>query len=115
MYKESIYGIIRLSDNASIPRDETNSDYAKYLTWLSEGNVPETGGEKSPYEVMRDVEARLWRNNELMRADVMLNRIQDGETSLGTQKAWRAYRVELRNWPETELFPTEKPVAPEVK
>lgn len=115
MYKESVYGVIRLSDNASIPRDETNTDYADYLMWLSEGNTPKCGNEKSADEIMVDFEARLWRNNELTRADVVLNRIQDGETGLGTQKAWRAYRVELRNWPETELFPMEKPVAPDAK
>lgn len=33
--------IIRLSDNAYIPADDRNSDYAEYLTWLSLGNTPE--------------------------------------------------------------------------
>jgi hypothetical protein len=32
--------ITRLSDNASIPADEANTDYAAYLQWLSEGNTP---------------------------------------------------------------------------
>lgn len=32
--------IKRLSDNAFIPMDEQNSDYAAYLKWLSEGNQP---------------------------------------------------------------------------
>jgi hypothetical protein len=31
----------RLSDNAFIPMDEQNSDYAEYLKWVSEGGVPE--------------------------------------------------------------------------
>jgi hypothetical protein len=41
MYKLTISpSITRLSDNASIPADEANTDYAAYLQWLSEGNTP---------------------------------------------------------------------------
>jgi len=32
--------INRLSDNAFIPMDEANSDYAEFLRWCSEGNEP---------------------------------------------------------------------------
>jgi hypothetical protein len=32
--------IKRLSDNAFIPMDEQNSDYAEYLKWVAEGGVP---------------------------------------------------------------------------
>ena len=32
--------IKRLSDNACIPFDPANTDYQKYLQWLSDGGVP---------------------------------------------------------------------------
>ena len=33
--------ILRLADNAFIPQDEANTNYAAYLEWLEEGNMPE--------------------------------------------------------------------------
>lgn len=42
MYKlTNTESITRLSDNASIPSDERNTDYANYLLWLENGNTPE--------------------------------------------------------------------------
>ena len=42
MYKLTPFqNVLRLSDNACIPADEANTDYAAYLVWLSEGSTPE--------------------------------------------------------------------------
>jgi hypothetical protein len=42
MYKLTHHGSIqRLTDNASIPPDPANTDYANYLDWLAAGNTPE--------------------------------------------------------------------------
>jgi hypothetical protein len=40
--------ILRLADNASIPPDPANTDYAAYLGWLAVGNTPEPAPEPEP-------------------------------------------------------------------
>ena len=47
MYKltKSQITVERLSDNAFIPMDEQNTDYAAYLAWLEAGNQPEAADE----------------------------------------------------------------------
>lgn len=58
---------------------------------------------------------RYWRDGELERADIELNKVQDG-MGIGTVSVWREYRCALRNWPESEFFPdsSKRPVAPDV-
>jgi hypothetical protein len=38
--QEASAAVVRLSDNASIPFDNQNTDYVAYLAWCAEGNVP---------------------------------------------------------------------------
>lgn len=40
-----VCAILRLSDNASIPFSNGNTDYQKYLKWVAEGNTPEPADE----------------------------------------------------------------------
>jgi hypothetical protein len=35
-----LQGIKRLTDNAWIPTNPTNTDYQEYLKWVAEGNTP---------------------------------------------------------------------------
>ena len=37
--------ILRLADNAYIPPDPANTDYAAYLEWVAAGNTPEPAPE----------------------------------------------------------------------
>jgi hypothetical protein len=40
--------ILRIADNAFIPQDPANTDYAAYLAWLEAGNTPEPAPEPEP-------------------------------------------------------------------
>lgn len=59
---------------------------------------------------------RLWRNSELQRADVELNKVQDSDPKAkGSVSAWREYRKALRALPEHHEFPYKqaRPLAPD--
>jgi len=38
--KNTVSGVLRLSDNAYIPFSPDNTDYQAYLKWVAEGNTP---------------------------------------------------------------------------
>ena len=44
--------ILRIADNAFIPPDPANTDYAAYLKWLNEGNTPLPAPEPEPAPVL---------------------------------------------------------------
>jgi hypothetical protein len=44
--------ILRLADNAFIPPDPANTDYAAYLQWVEQGGTPEPApGQVAPVEL----------------------------------------------------------------
>src|SRR5690606_8294788 len=45
--------VIRLSDNACIPADPENLDYARYMSWVSDGNEPEPYADPLPPQYPR--------------------------------------------------------------
>lgn len=55
-----------------------------------------------------------WRNQELVCADIELNKVQDADPkAVGTVAQWRDYRKMLRAYPESEGFPSgTRPVSP---
>jgi hypothetical protein len=44
--------VLRLADSTYIAKDPTNTDYAAYLQWLSEGNTPLPAPEPEPAPVL---------------------------------------------------------------
>ena len=56
---------------------------------------------------------RHWRNNELAKADIEINKAVDS-ANYSLEKSWRNYRQALRDWPEHPDFPdaTKRPASP---
>lgn len=90
--------ILRLSDNAYIPPDPANTDYAAYLDWLVEGNVPlefdQQLAAEEPVVTWDDVRAK--RDQLIRESDWTM--IPDASVNQG---AWAQYRQVLRDLPQT--------------
>lgn len=60
------------------------------------------------------MDERAWRNAELKKVDIIINKIEDFQLE-GESRPWRMYRGQLRDWPASEFFPNpdKRPVSPE--
>lgn len=114
MYKLRLGGATRLVDDAVIPDDIANTDWASYLDWVAAGNIPEpefTQAELDAAALAAATEVEgTWRAAELLFIADQLLRIEDSDpTALpGTAEQWRAYRVQVRAHvsPDTSDRPT---------
>lgn len=88
--------VIRQSDGAYIPFAEGNSDYAKYLAWIAEGNLPDTADEQLSEAI------RAQRVPLLQAADAAINTAEDNGADAS---ALRKYRQALRDVTGQKGFP----------
>ena len=88
-------------DNTTFSTDGSSYRYRQALEEVEAGEAviePYTAPDTRPQE------ERVWRNLELAKADIELNKVQDGRGT-GLVSDWRDYRNALRDWPEHESFP----------
>lgn len=58
-YTRGIAGVVRGSDGACIPADETNADWRAFLAWEAAGNTPSLAP-ASPFGAAAPAEVPLW-------------------------------------------------------
>ena len=83
--------ILRVADNAWIPKTEGNRDYQQYLEWVAEGNTPEPAETSDPWQAIREK-----RDGLILQSDWTMT---PGATV--DQAQWTAYRQVLRDLPQT--------------
>lgn len=112
--------------NTSIPEDVleiTEKKKQELLSGQAKGLVitPDVSGNPILKGDLDNLENKLeiiWRNSELVKADIELNKVQDSDPkAVGTVSQWREYRKALRGWPENSNFPNKefRPKAPDYK
>lgn len=111
--------------HTTIPEDVvevTTKDFLTYGVGIAPvGMTRHWDGEKITWKQEVHPESELykkerdWRNSELLRSDIELNKVQDSDPkAVGTVSDWRAYRKALRAWPEHSGFPNTdlRPTSP---
>lgn len=132
LYSKSTKGFYIKGIHKYVPPDVVDISIEQYKALMEAQEngliiVPDSNGKPIPvtkkqyYEVITPLTSEElasrelnWRNKELIRADIELNKVQDNDSkAVGTVAEWRAYRKELRSYPDSENFPNgSRPTPP---
>ena len=95
----TIWVIKDANGNVTNPGIKANEDFVKEHYTHYEAFVPPNTGINHA-----ELEARMWRDQELLRTDSLM-----GLSDYPNTSALTTYRQELRDWPSTEAFPDTQP------